>query len=353
MTKMKKQHRHQKTMNTRIFPLIGSALVWSSLMGISVTAEGKPFISPLPISALTLSVQDQQALMKAAALPKGQDVMATTATTLIWQGDPLPLHLSLNREQRLIFSEPVQVDVNGQLTTEQLRVINDHQNVYLTAFTTFPKTTRIYVTLKESGRIIFFDVDTQGSVAQVSIKSPPIHVHIAESLKLSEPISTQNISENESSGSGEENSNNPFFSAELTPLFTPSADDLVQAVRFAWQQLYAPAYLMPNSLNFQRVPLHSAFWVSGLFYSDRVFAHPVASWVYRQTTITAVELRNPYPQILNLAIDRDLCGHWQAAMLFPRSILQPVDHKQENSTTLFLVSNEPFVSAVGVCHGRV
>ena len=120
----------------------------------------------------------------------------------------------------------------------------------------------------------------------------------------------------------------------------------MQAVRFAWQQLYAPAYLMPNSLNFQRVPLHSAFWLSGLFYSDTVFAYPVASWVYHQTTITVVELRNPYPQILNLAIDHDLCGHWQAAMLFPRLILQPVDHKQENSTTLFLVSNEPFMSAL-------
>ena len=127
---MKKQHRNQNTMNTLIFPLIGSALVWSSLMGITLTAEGKPLTSPLPVSALTLSVQDQQALMKAAALPHRQyNVLASTVTTLIWQGDPLPLHLSLNREQRLIFSEPVQVDVNGQLTTEQLRIINDHQNV--------------------------------------------------------------------------------------------------------------------------------------------------------------------------------------------------------------------------------
>ncbi len=351
---MKKQHKHQKTMNTLICPFIGSALLWGSLMGISLTAEGKPLTSPLPVSALTISVQDQQALMKAAALPHGQDnVVATTATTLIWQGDPLPLHLSLNREQRLIFPESVQVDVNGQLTTEQLRIINDHRNVYLTAFTTFPKTTRIYVTLKESGRIIFFDVDTRSSPSQASMKSQPIHVRVGESLKSSESAFTQNIPENESTRSGEETISNTSFSAELTPLFTPSADDLVQAVRFAWQQLYAPAYLLPNSLNFQRVPLHSTFWVSGLFYSDTVFAHPVASWVYHQTTITAVELRNPYPQILNLAIDRDLCGHWQAAMLFPRSILQPVDHKKENSTTLFLVSNEPFMSALGVCHGRV
>ena len=68
----------------------------------------------------------------------------------------LPLH----QEQRLIFPEPVQVDVNGQLTTDQLRIINDHQTVYLTALTSFEKTTRIYVTLKQTGQIIFLDVST-------------------------------------------------------------------------------------------------------------------------------------------------------------------------------------------------
>ena len=57
--------------------------------------------------------------------------------TMVWQGDPLALHLPIHQEKRLIFPEPVQVDVNGQLSTEQLRVINDHQNVYLTAFTDF------------------------------------------------------------------------------------------------------------------------------------------------------------------------------------------------------------------------
>jgi integrating conjugative element protein (TIGR03749 family) len=347
--KMKNQFRSQTMMNTLFNKVISSSIVLGVLVAMTFTAEGKP-LPPLPVSALTLSVQDQQTLMKAASLPQDQ-----VTKSLIWQGDPLPLHLSLNREQRLIFPEPVQVDVNGQLTTEQLRIINDHRNVYLTALTPFPKTTRIYVTLKESGQIIFFDIGTRESSAQTPVKTQPIHVRVAESLKSSGKWldSDSNTLPNDSMMNPMDNTIHTSFSTELTPLSTASADDLVQAVRFAWQQLYAPAYLLPNNLNFQRIPLHSSFWVSGLFYSDTVFAHPMASWMYHQMTITAIELRNPYSHVLNLAIDRDLCGHWQAAMLFPRSILQPVDRKPENSTTLFLVSNEPFMSALGVCHGRV
>lgn len=333
-------------MNPFIDKFISGALLLSSLTAVTFVAEGKP-ATPIPVSAFALSAQDQQTLM---ALSSDTE----TATPLVWKGDPLPLHLSLNREQRLVFPEPVQIDVNGQLTTAQLRVINDHRNVYLTALTPFPKITRLYVTLKESGQIIFFDVDTLDSASHTPANTKPIAVRVAASLKkTSEKSLNPDILHNDSTNDIPEDTNIPSFSAELTPLSTLSADDLVQAIRFAWRQLYAPAYLLPNTLNFQRVPLHSAFWVAGLFYSDAVFAHPMASWVNNQVIVTVVELRNPTPQVVNLSIDRDLCGHWQAALLFPRSILQPVNNKKENSTSLFLVSSEPFAHALGVCHGRV
>ena len=124
------------------------------LIGWGLSAEGKALV---PVGALTLSESDQQTLL-AASPPTIHTV--THPAVLVWQGNPLPLDLPLHQEKRLIFSEPVQVDVNGQLTTDQLRIINDHQNVYLTALSTFPKTTRIYITLKNSGQIIFFDVNT-------------------------------------------------------------------------------------------------------------------------------------------------------------------------------------------------
>lgn len=138
-----------------------------------------------------------------------------------------------------------------------------------------------------------------------------------------------------------------------TPFSSNLADDWVQAVRFAWQQLYAPSYLLPNQTEFLRSPLHSSFWISGLFYSDTVFAHPLASWAKANLVITAVELRNPYPHQTALDIPRDLCGHWRGALLYPRTVLQPTGHPLADSTTLFLISDEPFHQAWGECnHGR-
>lgn len=96
----------------------------------------------IPVNQLALTAQDQQALR--TALPHDSE----SVTAITWQGNPLPITLALRQEQRLIFPEPVQVDINGQLTTAQLQVINDHQTVYLTALQNFEKTTRIYVTLK-------------------------------------------------------------------------------------------------------------------------------------------------------------------------------------------------------------
>lgn len=315
------------------------SLLFGSCLGWGFSAEAKPLP---PVSALTLSAQDQQALL--SALPHDVE----SQTMMVWQGEALQLNLPIHQENRLIFPEPVQVDVNGQLSTDQLRVINDHQAVYLTALTPFPKRTRIYMTLKHSGQIIFFDVDAvkaseKSRTQTIKITVSPTLKSIKKSSEHSEKLPDDTAT---AVVSGE-------LPPELSPVANTSADELVQAVRFAWQKLYAPAYLLPNDENFMRSPLHSKFWISGLFYSDSVFAHPVASWINNDLTITVVELRNPYPHPVNLNIDRDLCGVWKAAMLYPRAVLQPTGQRSADSATLFLVSHESFTQATEVCHGRI
>ncbi len=96
--------------------------------------------------------------------------------------------------------------------------------------------------------------------------------------------------------------------------------------------------------------MHTEFWISGLFYSDAVFAHPLASWIRGDTVITAIELRNPYPHLTTLDLAHDLCGHWLAAMVYPREVLQPTGQKPADNTTLFLISNDSFEQALGDCH---
>lgn len=297
----------------------------------------------VPVSALTLSTQDEQALR--TALPHDSQI----TTHWIWEGNPLTLTLPLHQEKRLVFPEPVQVDVNGQLTTDQCHVINDHQSVYLTALKSFEQKTRLYITLKNSHQIIFLDVMTDDHVNNnISPTADVIKIRMAAHQP---PDSNPAMAENDSPDSHNES----MISAENRPLSynaasSPSADEWVQDVRWAWQQLYAPAYLLSNNFDFNRSPMHTGFWISGLFYSDAVFAHPLASWSRGNTVITAIELRNPYPHLTTLDLAHDLCGRWRAAMVYPREVLQPTGQKPADSTTLFLISNDSFERALGDCH---
>jgi len=326
----------------------------SFILGFSVCCLPSMAQPLAPVSSLTLTAQDQQALRD--ALPQDTE----SITTLIWQGNPLTLTLPLHQETRLLFSEPVQVDVNGQLTTEQLRIINDHQTVYLTALKAFDNT-RLYMTLKNSGQIIFLDISTpketdhpkKSAVHAIQIKLSPAWpaVHRETALRNSPPAGSFDG----------QNSKHPLLSTESpdylsdSPFFSASVDDLVQTIRFAWRQLYAPSYLLSNDVDFMRAPMHTSFWISGLFTSDSVFVHPIASWMHAELFITALALRNPYPHPASLDLAHDLCGHWRAAMLYPRTNLQVSGDKRADSTTLFLVSSEPFdrVFQAGGCnHGR-
>jgi integrating conjugative element protein (TIGR03749 family) len=320
----------------RVFSVLGFSIL--SLNTLSSSAWAKP---PIPVSELKLSVQDEQAL-RAAVLPhevkKAKAIQETkTVAHWVWRENPLSLTLPLNQEKRLTFPEPVQVDVNGQLSTDQLRIINDHQSIYLTALKLFPQETRIYVTLKKSGQIIFLDVNTMDSSEASSIAADHIEITVAAGQKnISAPIVRENSAAIETPLAYENGS-------------STSADQWVHLVRWAWQQLYAPNYLLSNDSSILRLPMHTQFWVSGLFYSDTVLAHPLASWSQGEDVITAVELRNAYPHRTALDLTHDLCGHWRAAMIYPYDRLEPAGHKPTDDATLFLISDQPFIEALGGC----
>jgi integrating conjugative element protein (TIGR03749 family) len=324
---------------------LNSEIVITGLMSLLIcplTIWAKPLV---PVSAITLSTQDEQALH--AALPHDTQIV----TNWIWKGNPLTLTLPLHQEKRLVFPEPVQVDVNGQLTTDQCHVINDHQSVYFTALKPFEQKTRIYITLKNSHQIIFLDVMT-GSDKNTPSTADIIKIRMATQQP---PVSSPAMAESDLP-----DHNNPIMAGAENSLLSYNAaassspaDEWVQDVRWAWQQLYAPTYLLSNNFDFNRSPMHTRFWISGLFYSDAVFAHPLASWSRGDTVITAVELRNPYPHLTRLDLAHDLCGHWRATTVYPRETLQATGHKPVDSTTLFLISNDSFEQALGDCyHGR-
>lgn len=79
---------------------------------------------------------------------------------VVWNGNPIPIQLPLNQEKRIIFPNTVLPDLKNALMTDQLRITNDDKSLYLTALKSF-STTRMYVTLQNTGDVILIDLSTR------------------------------------------------------------------------------------------------------------------------------------------------------------------------------------------------
>jgi integrating conjugative element protein (TIGR03749 family) len=277
------------------------------------------------ISSLTLTDAEMQKLKK--YFPT-DDV-----SHLMWKGDPIIIGLPINKEKRIVFSSPVSVDVKGALSADQLRLLNNNKSIYLTALKSF-QTARIYVTLKDSNEVVLIDLVTDehasNAMQQIDIKKNNIPVdksnavasHVNESTSEVVEVSTQN-------------------------------DDVsvVDLIRFAWQQVYAPERLIKNESHYTRAPMHTEKFVSDLIYGDKVIAYPESSWVSGYHYVTAVLLRNKYPHQSHIDLSKDICGDWQVATIYPAATLAAYGNKRGDSAMLFLVSSRPFGETIGVCHG--
>lgn len=241
---------------------------------------------------------------------------------LVWNGDPIKISLPIEKEKRIVFSSNVSVDIRGALTTDQLRLLNNNKSLYFTALKKFA-TTRMFVTLKETGEVILIDLtaNDQGSSSTQYID-----------------IKKNNIRQINQASTNEDNSHEKIST-------------YIDLIRFAWQQSYAPERLQESN-PCARTPMHTQKYIADLVYGDKVFAFPLSSWISGKYYITVVELRNKYAHLTHIDVRKDLCGDWLAATLYPRSILKPAGHKTNDSTTLFLISVQPFGATIGVCNGH-
>lgn len=257
-------------------------------------------------------------------------------THLVWKGDPLSIALPLNQEKRIVFPSKVLPDLKGALSTDQLRIINDDKSLYLTALKPF-STTRIFVTLQDTGEVLMIDLATDDKASQTTT-----YIDIKQNNSSTPAVTTNTITNANSASAVDADIENS----------TSDGDTYITLMRYAWQQLYAPKRLLSNPLGISRAPMHTDNMLATLVYGDKVYAHPAVSWVYNDTYITAVELRNKYPHTTSININRDLCGNWQAAALYPRTTLKPDGNKNADSTVLFLISKKPFGDSMEVCNGH-
>jgi integrating conjugative element protein (TIGR03749 family) len=251
---------------------------------------------------------------------------------LAWKGDPISIIIPLNKEKRIIFPGSVSVDVKSALTADQLHILNNDQSIYLTALKSF-STTRIYVTLKETGQVVLIDLMTneEASNATQHIDINQNNSHAPNKAVIS------TISETVSEVAENSTSNDDMNFADL--------------IRSAWQAVYAPPRLIQNLSDFTRAAMHTERFVSGLVYGDKVIAYPESAWTSGNHYVTAILLRNKYSHRTHIDVRQDLCGDWQAASLYPTGHLKSYGDKRRDSAMLFLVSKRPFGDAMGVCHG--
>lgn len=280
------------------------------------------------VSSLTLTASEMQKLKK--YFPEDEN------THLIWKGDPISVQLPIGKEKRLVFSDHVTVDLKGALNTDQLRLLNNDQSIYLTALTTFPST-RIYVTLQSNGKVILIDLS---SIAEGASNAAQ-YIDVKDSNVIShhpQPMATTTVSYPNPDENQEEASE-------------PDDVTYVDLIRFAWKEMLAPRRLLKNSPHYMRAAMHTEPFITNLVYGDKVIAHPEGAWMGGGHYVTVVSLQNKYPHQTKIDIRNDLCGTWEAATLYPRSILKPQGERKGDSTILFLVSQKPFGETGGVCHG--
>ena len=258
-----------------------------------------------------------------------------------WKGDPLVIELPMGKEKRIIFPAHVSVDIKGALTTDQLRLVNNDKSIYLTAIKSF-SSTRIYVTVEGSGKVVLIDLSTNENASGATQ-----HIDFNQDDSQLENKMSSNATSSAIAHT------NPMDEVTEDSQSDPKLNEVnyVDLMRFAWQQVYSPERLLHDASHYSRSPMHTETFISDLVYGDKVVAHPESSWIVGDHYITVVLLRNKYSHPTSINLQKDLCGDWQAASLYPRSSLKPYGDKKADSTTLFLVSSHPFGEAVGVCHG--
>jgi len=231
---------------------------------------------------------------------------------LVWDKMPLNIILPVGKERLVSFPQPMQLEYDkSSLPSNTLRVLNNNQTLYLTAFKAFAPQ-RIEIKLQDSS-IMLIDLS-----AKQGADNTPLDVVVSSLKKTKNSQTTEAI--------------NP-----------------ISLLRFAEQQLYTPERLLKNFSSIFVVPMHTQKSVL-LMLDARILATPIRSWQNNDFYVTSVELHNMSKDVIALN-QTQLCGHWKMTAFFPINVLAPKGDIRD-STTAFLISTQPFSTAMNVCSGQ-
>lgn len=251
--------------------------------------------------------------------------LAVAANERHWHRDPIPVELTVGNEQRIDLPATVRLGLPTALAdSTRLRAQVLNNSVYLTALAPFDAE-RIYMTLESNGEIILFDLIARVASKEAATEpSEPIEVIIDEALTPA--------------ASAVEKDAAP---AASLPTITP-----IVLARYAAQQLYAPRRLVPDIAGIERSPMHSPRVVP-LYANDAVQTLPIASWNSAGLFVTAVLFANQSAATIELD-PRMLRGEWLHVAFQHRSLIIGPKNSATDVTTLYFISDKPFVQALGL-----
>lgn len=227
---------------------------------------------------------------------------------VLWKNTPIAVNLSVGKERLVRFPSSVSVGVPSGLTS-LLRSQSINGTLYLTAYQPF-ESTRVLVRAEGDGPVYVLDV----SATDAGLESPSL----PELQILDAKLATDGLAPN-------------------SKKITVPQWGYVALTRYAAQQLYAPARLLPSMSGIVRMPVPLVSFE--LVMGGQVEAIPAAAWRAGLHTVTAVELRNKSsrPVVLD---PRQLRGSWLTATFQHNRLLPSGD--EADSTAVYLVSDRPF-----------
>ncbi|PCJ36292.1 MAG: TIGR03749 family integrating conjugative element protein [Cellvibrionales bacterium] len=227
---------------------------------------------------------------------------------VLWKNTPIAVNLNVDKERLVRFPSSVSVGVPPGLAS-LLRSQSINGTLYLTAHEPF-EATRVLVRAEGDGPVYVLDV----SATDADPESP--------SLPMVQILDAKPA---------------PVGLVSDTTETTVPQWGYVALTRYAAQQLYAPARLLPSMPGIVRMPVPLVSFE--LVMGGQVEAIPVAAWRAGLHTVTAVELRNKssHPVVLD---PRQLRGSWLTATFQHNRLLPSGD--EADSTAVYLVSDRPF-----------
>lgn len=240
---------------------------------------------------------------------------AQAVERVIWNKEPIALHLTVDQERLVTFPAGVRVGVQeGMAGVLRTQVVDG--TVYWKATRAFP-VLRVQVQELESGRLFLIDLKADTTATS----NEPVEVAVASSnLSVASPARE---------------------SERVLAAPTSGPIGYVKLTRFASQQLYAPARLAQSEAGIWAVPLRTEGTVRLIMGQNAgaVEAVPIASWRSTNFYVTAIRLRNVSTS--GVVIDpRALHGRWLAATPQHGRLLPAGD--DADASALYLISSRSF-----------